>query len=302
MRNAFIRELVAAAEQNSKIVLVVGDLGYGVVEPFAERFPDRFFNSGVAEQNMMGIASGLASEGYQVFVYSIANFPLFRCAEQIRNDVDYHGYTVTIVSVGGGVAYGNMGYSHHAVQDYALVRSLPNMLIASPGDPNETSACVRYLLSNPQPSYLRLGKAGEPIINQHISADLQPGEWQLIHEAANPIGTILSTGAILETAHRIVTSSNELMDQWSINSLPLWSMKLKEIQIEQLRKYKKIITVEDHQLDGGFGSWLLEAAMQYDKELISRIQIKALNSEIYNVVAKQSTLNKLGGLEDLFSL
>jgi len=165
MRNAFIKELVAAAEENNKIVLVVGDLGYGVVEPFSERFPDRFFNSGVAEQNMMGIASGLASEGCHVFVYSIANFPLFRCAEQIRNDVDYHGYAVTIVSVGGGVAYGNLGYSHHAVQDYSLVRSLPNMLIASPGDPNETTACIRYLLNNPQPSYLRLGKAGEPIIN-----------------------------------------------------------------------------------------------------------------------------------------
>src|ERR1039457_320379 len=90
MRNAFIDELVTAAEKNENIALVIGDLGYGVVEPFAKRFTKRFFNAGVAEQNMMGLAAGLASEGFHVFVYSIANFPTFRCAEQIRNDVDYH--------------------------------------------------------------------------------------------------------------------------------------------------------------------------------------------------------------------
>ena len=129
MRNAFIDELIAATELNDNIALVVGDLGYSVVESFAKRFPKRFFNAGVAEQNMMGLAAGLASEGFHVFVYSIANFPTFRCAEQIRNDVDYHQLPVTVVAVGGGLAYGNMGYSHHAVQDYALMRTLPHMLI-----------------------------------------------------------------------------------------------------------------------------------------------------------------------------
>ena len=102
MRNQFIQDLIKRAEVDNTIVLVVGDLGYGVVELFAERFPDRFFNSGVAEQNMMGLAAGLASEGFHVFVYSIANFPIFRCAEQIRNDVCYHQLNVTIVAVGGG--------------------------------------------------------------------------------------------------------------------------------------------------------------------------------------------------------
>ena len=102
MRNTFIEELVAQAETNERIALVVGDLGYSVVEPFAEKFPDRFINAGVAEQNMMGLSAGMASEGYQVFVYSIANFPTFRCAEQIRNDVAYHNLPVTVVAVGGG--------------------------------------------------------------------------------------------------------------------------------------------------------------------------------------------------------
>lgn len=127
MRNAFIDELVSFATESDRVALIVGDLGYSVVEPFADRFPDRFINAGVAEQNMMGLAAGMASEGYHFFVYSIANFPTFRCAEQIRNDVDYHKLPVTVVSVGGGLAYGNMGYSHHAVQDYGLMRLMPKI-------------------------------------------------------------------------------------------------------------------------------------------------------------------------------
>ena len=145
---------------------MVGDLGYGAVEPFMNAYPERFINAGIAEQNMLGMAAGMAMAGKHVFVYSIANFPTFRCAEQIRNDVAYHNFPVTVVSVGGGAAYGSLGYSHHAVQDYALIRSFPNMIVAAPGDPLEVQACVEYLTLNPQPSYLRLNKSGEPILNK----------------------------------------------------------------------------------------------------------------------------------------
>jgi transketolase len=193
MRSAFINSLVAAAEINENIVLVVGDLGFGVIEPFASRFPKRFFNAGVAEQNMMGLAAGLASEGFHVFVYSIANFPTFRCSEQIRNDVDYHNLPVTVVAVGGGMAYGNLGYSHHAVQDYALIRTMPNMLIAAPGDPMEVTACMRYLINNPQPSYLRIGKAGEPCIHAEIP-EVSPGKWLAIREGKEGGISYLTTG------------------------------------------------------------------------------------------------------------
>ena len=168
MRNAFIEELTTLAEAHDNIALVVGDLGYSVIEEFADRFPDRFINAGVAEQNMTGLAAGMASEGYHVFTYSIANFPTFRCAEQIRNDVDHHRLPVTVVAVGGGVSYGALGYSHHAVQDYALMRAMPHMTIAAPGDPLETRACLRWLVANPGPSYLRLGKAGEPRFHDSI--------------------------------------------------------------------------------------------------------------------------------------
>lgn len=295
MRNAFIDELVAAAETNENIALVVGDLGYGVVEPFARRFPNRFFNAGVAEQNMMGFSAGLASEGFHVFAYSIANFSTFRCAEQIRNDVDYHNFPVTVVAVGGGLAYGNLGYSHHAVQDYALMRVMPNMLIAAPGDPMEVRACMRYLLSNPQPSYLRLGKAGEPCLHSQVP-DVSPGKWLNVREGYEYGATYLTTGATLELVNQLLVKYPSL-NSYSLKSMPLWGMKTKHIQIKQIEKFERVITVEDHLMDGGFGSWLLEATSTRP-ELLSRIKLKTLDSNVCGMVAKQSTLHANGGLTE----
>ena len=295
MRNAFIDELVGLAEVNENIVLVVGDLGFSVIEPFAKRFPKRFFNAGVAEQNMMGLSAGLASEGFHVFVYSIANFPTFRCAEQIRNDVDYHKLSVTVVAVGGGLAYGNLGYSHHAVQDYALIRTMPNMLIAAPGDPMEVRACMRYLVKNPQPSYLRLGKAGEPCIHTTVP-DVIPGQWLLVRQAAADAKTFLTTGATLELADKVLKGNASLQD-WSLRSMPLWSMRTKVAQVSQLESFSNVRTVEDHLIDGGFGSWLLEAALA-KPELLTRVKINALDPKVCGMVGKQSTLNAEGGLSE----
>ena len=293
MRNAFIDELILRAEQDESIVLVVGDLGYGVVEPFARRFPKRFFNAGVAEQNMMGLSAGLASEGFHVFAYSIANFPTFRCAEQIRNDIDYHKLPVTIVAVGGGLAYGNLGYSHHAVQDYALLRSMPNLLIASPGDPMEVKACMRYLFDHPQPSYLRLGKAGEPCIHESVPI-VSPGKWQTIYKAENSKKIFLTTGATLATVNALLADG--AMDlTWSLSSLPLWGMGYKSDQIRQASSYDEVRAVEDHLVDAGFGSWLLEATSK-DPSVVSKIKLFGLDSKVCGMVGKQSTLNNLGGL------
>jgi transketolase len=134
MRTAFFRTLLDLAATDSRVSLVVGDLGFGVVEPFAEKFPDRFVNAGVAEQSMTGIAAGMALTGQIVFTYSIANFPTIRCLEQIRNDVCYHGIDVKIVAVGSGFAYGALGMTHHATEDLALMRALPGMVVIAPGD------------------------------------------------------------------------------------------------------------------------------------------------------------------------
>lgn len=292
MRNAFIEELVQAASVNEKIALVVGDLGYGVVEPFASQFPKRFFNAGVAEQNMMGLSAGLASEGFHVFVYSIANFPTFRCAEQIRNDVDYHQLAVTIVAVGGGLAYGNLGYSHHAVQDYALMRVMPNMLIASPGDPMEVRACMRYLINNPQPSYFRLGKAGEKNLHPEVP-ELTPGKWLKLGSATAQ-KTFLTTGAPLALARSWI-EANAIYKDFAIHSLPLWGMNWKSMQMEQIREWDEILTLEDHLLDGGFGSWLLESSI-LQPNLLSRLRFKYLDPSVCGSVGRQETLNAMGGL------
>lgn len=293
MRNAFIEELVSAARSGKDVVLVVGDLGYKVVEPFADEFPHRFFNAGIAEQNMMGLAAGMASEGVHVFVYSIANFPTFRCAEQIRNDVDYHNLPVTIVSVGGGLSYGNLGYSHHAVQDYALMRTMPNMLIASPGDPMEVRACLRYLTNSPCPSYLRLGKAGEP--NFHITIpDIKPGKWLPISPQAERFEkAILTTGGTLEIASQMITTGR--LNDHALYTLPIWGMRTKALQYDQSIPFSEILTIEDHLADGGFGSWLFES-LHGTKFDLNKIKVKALNNKICGMVGKQSTLNREGGL------
>lgn len=285
MRDSFIDELTTLAETNPQIALIVGDLGFNVVERFADRFPDRFINAGVAEQNMTGLAAGMASEGYHVFTYSIANFPTFRCAEQIRNDVDHHRLPVTIVAVGGGVAYGALGYSHHAVQDYALMRSMPNMTIAAPGDPMETRACLRWLVANPGPSYLRLGKAGEPQFHETVPK-VSPGTWLRVREGFEA-QVLLSTGAALGAAIAHA-------DDQAVYSLPLWSMAAKAHQPAQLAHHHAVMTFEDHLADGGFGSWLAESVAGTDAA--ARIIPTALSPEICDQVASQATLNRLGGL------
>lgn len=294
MRNAFIEELVNLATQNEHIALVVGDLGYSVVEPFADRFPDRFINAGIAEQNMTGLAAGMASEGYHVFTYSIANFPTFRCAEQIRNDIDYHKLPVTVVSVGGGLAYGALGYSHHAVQDYALMRSFPNMLIAAPGDPMEVRACMRYLATHPQPSYLRLGKAGEPCFHA-VVPEVAPGQWLKVAAGADERKTLLSTGATLGIA--MGWRNSVKYRDYGMHSMPIWSMTSKAQQATTMQAFAHIETLEDHLLDGGFGSWLMESALDQE-DTKTCIQVHALSPAVCGTVGSQNILNALGGLSE----
>ena len=169
MRKYFIESLVNFNKTKKNIYLILNDLGFNVVEPFKEKYPEKVYNAGVSEQNMMGLAAGIASEKAQVFVYSIANFSTFRCAEQIRNDVDYHQLPVTTVSVGSGLSYGSLGYTHHALQDYALMRSFPNTLIVSPGNNEELKSALQYIIDHPQPYYLRLDKDEVPVKKKKIN-------------------------------------------------------------------------------------------------------------------------------------
>ena len=289
MRKVFINELVSLSSKRKNILFLTGDLGYNVVEPFKNKFPKRFFNAGVSEQNMMGMAAGLASEKMHVFVYSIANFPTFRCAEQIRNDVDYHNLSVTIVSVGSGLGYGNLGYSHHGLQDYALMRSFPNMLILSPGNNSEVISCLKYIIKNPQPSYLRLDK--DEIFNDKKDNYLKvkPGKIYKIHNGSRK-NIIITTGKTQEVATQMVKKKYK---GFSVYSLPVWGMKIKNNFFKSIKNVKKIVTVEDHFQDGGFGSWVNEVLNKYQSNI--KLKSEFISSEtIYKVGSKKFLMRKYG--------
>ena len=287
MRKLLIKELVKS-NNNKKIYLIINDLGFSVIEPFKDKFPDRIFNAGVSEQNMMGMAAGIASEKCNVFVYSIANFSTFRCAEQIRNDIDYHKLPVTIVSVGSGVGYGNLGYTHHALQDYSLMRSFPNMQILSPGNNNELIALLNYIKKNPQPSYLRLDKNEHKDIKSK-NIIVSPGKIIKLSNG-NKKKMILTTGSVQDIAKNIMLKK---FKNYSLFSMPLWGMKAKGVVRNMIKKFDEIITIEDHFHDGGFGSWIKECIN--DTNIKTIIKSKYINSSVINEVgSKDYLLQKFG--------
>jgi transketolase len=289
MRDTLIRVLLDEAQKNSRLYLLVGDLGWSVVEPFELQYPLQFLNVGVAEQNMVGVGAGLASEGVHVFAYSIGSFPTWRCAEQLRNDIDYHDLPYTTVTVGSGVTYGKLGYSHHAVQDIALMRSLPNTLLLCPCDPLETEICLKYILRKPAPSYLRLHKAGEPIITH--SQSIEPCSLNYIRKNSSR-KLILTTGI---SAQR-VNSKAEDLNSVDFATLPIWSSKYSHSLVLHLSKYDQIDTYEDHFLAGGFGSWILEQ-FQIHKSLITgtipSISCHYLGDEAINIVGSPEYITNL---------
>ena len=286
MKNIFIEELIKARKKNKNILLVVNDLGYGMVEPFVSQFPKSIYNAGVSEQSMMGYAAGLAACGNHVFVYSIGNFNTFRCAEQIRNDIDYHKLSVTIVSAGAGVGYGSLGYTHHAIQDYSLIRSFPNMTIASPGDVMELRSCMDFLVNNPQPSYLRLEKSSQFKIHSR-KPKVYPGKWLKVFEnrkTDKKREIYLSTGSVLEFIQNSIKKGT--FKEKSLYTVPMWGMKSKKFQSKKIKKFKKIHVIEDHLNDGGFQSWLSESNVD------SKIVSKSLSSKVIEKVGSKSYLMK----------
>jgi transketolase len=254
VRTAFIQEFIRQAREHPDLFLVVGDLGFSVVEPFAAEFPDRFLNAGVAEQNMTGLAAGLAASGYHVFTYSIANFPTLRCLEQIRNDVCYHGLPVTVVSVGAGLSYGNLGYSHHAVQDLGILRTLGELTVLSPADPGETRACVRWLANHPGPSYLRLGKAGEPEL--HAEQPLEPVPVKVLD--GNAEVALVATGSVLKSALEAARAVHAEGWQVPVFSCP-WLQPADERWTAALAGFRCLLAVEEHVAAGGLASLLRDA-------------------------------------------
>ena len=247
MRDAFVKKLTEKAADDPSIMLLVGDLGFGVVADFGETYPRQFLNCGVAEQSMVGIAAGMASAGRRPFVYSIANFPTLRPLEQIRNDVCYHGLGVTIVSVGAGLAYGSLGYTHHAVEDISILRSLPGMRVYSPADAMECRAAVDEILADPSPAYLRLGKNKEPLMHAE-PPDLSTGEPIVVREGTDV--TVLVAGPIIVQAVEVAENLAEAGVSVRVVSCPV----IKPLNAEAVRAAADgtvgIVTLEEHTRDG----------------------------------------------------
>ena len=255
MRTAFIKTLCKLAAEDERIWLLCGDLGYSVLEEFINKFPTRFVNVGIAEQNMIGIAAGLAMSGKVVFVYSIANFPTLRCLEQIRNDVCYHNLNVNIVAIGGGFTYGTHGYTHHGLEDLAILRTLPNLQVIAPGDPIETELITRQLIDNPSPAYLRLGKAGEPIVHTHYP-DLHIGKMIPIKTGKDVL--MISTGGMLVNTLAAADEATEHDLSVAVWSCPFIKPLDREAILQASQKFSLIITVEEGTISGGLGSAVAE--------------------------------------------
>jgi len=278
MRTAFIKELFELAKVDERIVLITGDLGFGVVTPFMEQLPCQFLNAGVAEQN----------------TYSIANFPTMRCLEQVRNDVCYHNANVKVVSIGGGFTYGAMGATHHAVEDLAVMRALPGLTVVAPGDPTEARAATRAIVAYQGPCYLRLGKAGEPVVHES-AIDFELGKAIRMREGKD--ATLISTGGILQNvvraAQRLAKDGIEtrILSMHTVKPLDL------EAVLAAARETDAIFTVEEHSILGGLGSAVAEVLAESDgpKVAFRRIGIPPSFSPH---IGSQEYLQECHGLTD----
>jgi len=255
LRGAFFQTLVEMGEVDDRIFLIVADIGFGVVETFARKFPKRFLNIGVAEQNLTGVAAGVAHSGKIVFTYSIANFPILRCIEQVRNDVCYHKANVKIVSVGGGYSYGALGMTHHATEDIAILRALPEMTVVAPGDPVEVRAATRAIVEHSGPVYFRLGRAGEPVL--HESA-IQFRLGKAIQVRDGDAITIISTGAMLQNAIQVADKLSARGMEARVLSMHTVKPLDEEAVLVAARETRAIVTLEEHSIIGGLGGAVAE--------------------------------------------
>ncbi len=298
MRTSFINQLLEEAKRNDKIFLVIGDLGYHVVEPFMETFPERFLNAGIAEQNMAGVATGLAMTGYNVYIYSIGNFPTLRCLEQIRNDIAYHKANVKIVSVGAGYAYGSLGATHQPTEEMGALRVIPNIIVATPGDPVEARAIAKFSAAYDGPMYIRLGKAGEKVAHTEEVLKINAGDILPVFLKEGNIKAVLACGNIMAAAKNQIIEQNLPYDLYSVPFVkPINNVQLKMI----VEKYPDgLITIEEHQKSCGMGSAIVEQVNDlFSTGLLEKYPIIkriAIPDEFAPIVGSQNYLREYEGL------
>ena len=296
MRDTFVKTLIEEAKKDKNIELVTGDLGFGVLKPYFEQLPNQFTNAGIAEQNMTGVAAGMALCGKTVFTYSIGNFPTLRCIEQIRNDCAYPHANVKIVCVGGGFVYGSLGMSHQATEDIAILRALPEVTVVCPGDLVEAAEATKAIAHTPGTVYLRLGRGGEKRVHDKID-NFQIGKAIKIREAkadCNKKVALFSTGAILDEvteAAGILEKEGIGVEEYSFHTVKPID---KDVVLDCANRYDYIVTVEEHNVIGGFASAVSEVITD-SYENVRLIKI-GLNDEYCSKVGNQKYLRAQYGM------
>ena len=292
MRDTFVATVMELAAQDPNLHLITGDLGFGVLKPFWERFPDQFTNAGIAEQNMTSFAAGMALEGKTVFTYSIGNFPTLRALEQIRNDCAYHEANVKIVCVGGGFVYGALGMSHHATEDLAVMRALPGVTVLAPADPVEARVATRAIHAHQGTAYLRLGRGGETVIH-HGHQPETVARALTIHDGDGV--AILSTGAIVDE----VIAARAMLASHGLRPAVLTFPTVKPLDTAAIRdlaaRFPLLATVEEHNIVGGFGAAVAEvlAELRAPRARLARI---GLEDQYSSVVGSQRYLRDIYGM------
>lgn len=294
MRVVFINTLIEEARHNKDIWLVIGDVGFGLVEPFQKEFPDRFINVGIAEQNMVGVAAGLAIEGKTVFCYSLGSFASTRCLEQIRLDVCYRNTNVNIISGGGGLIFGYLGTTHHATEDISIMRALPNMIVLAPCSAIESKIATQAMIETKSPCYMSLSRAGDNIVHQTMPSKYIWDGSSSILRYGNSKMTIMGCGGIMSE----VIDAAKILSEHDINVDVVSLLTVKPIDEEVIvgcGEDRIIVTVEEHNLDGGLGSAVSEVIT--DNNLNTRLIRIGIKNKFIEEVGTQAYLRKINGLD-----
>lgn len=293
MRDEFIRTLGQLAEQDDRIILVTGDLGFSVFDEYIQNHPHQFLNAGIAEQSMAGLATGLAREGHIVFLYSIANFTFMRCLEQLRNGAAYHDCNVNVVSVGGGFSYGQLGMSHHATEDLAIMRCMPTTMVACPAERWEVGVLTRAISENSGLTYLRLDKSCSPSTKTAGERSLPIGKSRVLRTGTD--FSLIATGGIVG---EVVQAAEQLaLDGISAEVISVPYIKpFDPGTVEQSAiKTGRVVTVEEHSIHGGLGGVVAEALAERGcmPRVFRRI---GLREPFASVVGDQQYLRRTYGL------
>ncbi len=256
MRSTVVRALAREASAGADVHLLTADLGFKVLDPFREAHPSRFTNVGVSEANMLSVAAGMALSGKRPFCYSMVPFVLMRAFEQFRLDVVAHGLPVAVIGVGGGLSYGHEGFSHHAIEDVAILRSLPHLQVLAPGDPNEAAAAVRAALAYEGPTFIRLGQNNDPQIHAGAVDSLRR---PLRVRGSSRETVVFATGHIVATARdacdRFAATAGVDVSLYSVPSIKPFD---REAVSEIARSARNIATIEEHSGVGGLGTAVVE--------------------------------------------